>query len=161
CDGQCADCDVPGSEGLCSPVTGAARGPRPACMGGGTCGAQCNGEDTTQCSYPQADVACGAPTCQAGAETAQAFCDGAGICPPGEATACSSLVCNGSQCADACETDEDCLGDLICENSACVVDPLINAGDKGSCGCRIPGDSPRGGGSPWLLLLPVGFMLAR
>lgn len=162
CDSQCAACDVPGSEGTCTPVEGTPHGARAACEGSGSCAARCDGEDVTECSFPGAARACGAAVCESGVETAPSACDGEGRCARGEQTACESLLCDGTECSNTCQTDEDCPGNELCDGGACVTDPLIDAVDKGSCGCRIPGErTPGKSGWPLALLTPLALLVLR
>jgi alpha-tubulin suppressor-like RCC1 family protein len=96
CDGQCEACDVAGSEGTCSAVTGAPRGEREACTGAGSpCGGSCNGVDRAACEYPQTE--CRAASCTEKTKTVAATCQD-GVCPAEQTV----------QCAIECAAD-DCL----------------------------------------------------
>ncbi len=163
CDAQCAACDVPGSEGTCRATTGTVRGGRDACAGVGACGASCNGTDQNACAFPGAALSCGGPTCAAGQVTDTPTCSGDGRCTPGVVSSCPSLACgSASECATGCDSDEDCLGELICQDRVCVQDPLIDAVDKGSCGCRLPGArTPQNPSAPLILLAPLLLLVWR
>lgn len=162
CTEQCGACNVAGSEGTCSPVSGAVVGNRPACEGSGPCSAQCDGQDVRSCSFPGTETRCSAETCESGVETQPGRCGGDGSCVPGEAVSCPTLVCNGSECATSCSEDDECLGELVCVEGACIEDPFIDAVDKGSCGCRMVGDeAPGRSGLPLLLLLPATLLALR
>ncbi|MSP15505.1 MAG: hypothetical protein EXR73_02640, partial [Myxococcales bacterium] len=64
CVGQCEACGEPGSEGICSPATGAPRGVREACASdGGVCGGACDGVDPVACVFPADETECRAPSC--------------------------------------------------------------------------------------------------
>jgi hypothetical protein len=95
CDSQCAACDVAGSLGKCTRVTGKPHGTRKACDGGGSaCEGSCNGIDVLRCDYPSPTTECGA-TCEGGQLT-KSTCDGKGICVKQQATSCpANLACDG------------------------------------------------------------------
>lgn len=160
CDDRCAACDVPGLLGKCSPVTGSTHGGRPGCQGGGVCGAQCDGQNVTDCAFPDEGTSCSEPYCNSGTAVAASACDGAGQCRAGEATACASFACDGAECSDACTTDAECTRDLQCHDSKCVEPFKINAVDQGTCGCKVPGGSsePRGA---WLAFAAVAVWSLR
>jgi hypothetical protein len=157
CDDRCAACDVPGSLGKCSPVSGATHGGRAACQGGGVCGSQCDGKSVTDCAFPDQDTRCGDPYCSSGTQVAASSCDGMGQCKPGEQTACASFACDGAECSDACKTDADCTRSLQCHDSKCVEPYKINAVDEGTCGCRAPGGHPSGPGG-FLALAAISLL---
>lgn len=162
CTDQCAACNVRRSEGTCTANLGATQGGRAACLGSGTCGAVCDGTNTTDCSFPSAEITCGDAKCDGGIISDTPSCNGEGRCAVGTISACPSLLCDGAECAEACVEDSDCPGDKICVDGGCIADPLIHADDKGSCGCRIPGQkSPWKPGEPLLLLAPLLLMAWR
>src|SRR5438874_8262307 len=78
CNGQCQACDVAGSVGQCTPVSGAPHlngGARAACASdGSTCGGSCDGSNIAACAYPTAQ--CRGASCGSGTATASASCDG-------------------------------------------------------------------------------------
>ncbi|WP_245591992.1 choice-of-anchor A family protein [Cystobacter fuscus] len=62
CTEQCMACNVPGSVGTCSPVTGAPVGDRPACAAGDSvCGGSCDGTGAS-CSHPTSNIVVRQPT---------------------------------------------------------------------------------------------------
>jgi MYXO-CTERM domain-containing protein len=160
CDDRCAACDVPGSQGECTPVAGSTHGGRAGCQGGGVCGSQCDGKNVTDCAFADKDTSCGAAYCNSGSQVAASSCDGAGQCQPGEQTACASFACDGSECSDACQTDADCTLSMQCHEGTCGPASKINAVDQGTCGCRAPGSHPASHGG-WLALLGISLILAR
>lgn len=120
CNQQCEACDVAGSEGTCSPVVGEPHGSRPACLSdGGLCGGSCNGATRFTCEYPGAGVECRAATCDAGLATLQAFCTGAGSCPPEVTQDCAPFSCGVTACAGDCTVSQDCGPDEFCSAGLC------------------------------------------
>jgi hypothetical protein len=122
CGGQCQACDVTASLGICTPVTGAPHGSRPACAGeGDDCGGTCDGTLTTSCAYPDDTVECRAPSCTSGTAVLAASCDGAGACPPEQTQDCAPHACGATMCAGDCLTDDDCQADLWCSAGICTL----------------------------------------
>jgi len=121
CDEQCEACDVAGSEGTCSPVTGAPHGGRPTCAGVGTCQGQCDGADVTQCVLPGASTVCSESTCAAGVETTPGACDGAGTCQKGTTKPCGNYTCGPTACNTTCTTKAQCITGLECVSGVCMV----------------------------------------
>ncbi|HEY3359006.1 MAG TPA: thrombospondin type 3 repeat-containing protein [Polyangia bacterium] len=163
CDGQCEACDVAGHAGACTAVTGAPRGDRAACSGGGgTCGGRCDGVTRLACTAPGSETPCGAATCAGGVETPRGACDGAGACAPGAAHGCAPYACGATTCLTSCSGPAECAADAVCRAGACegdgpAPDDAGVAGDSGaaggdagrepasaSAGCRA---APSGGGS--------------
>ena len=133
CDGQCEACDVPGSAGTCTAVTGAPVAPRTACESdGGVCGGSCDGTRRNVCAYPADQVACRAPGCAAGTATLAASCDGAGHCPAVQTQVCAPLTCNAdaSACLGNCASDSECTSGNWCSGGVCV--PVL--ADGTACG---------------------------
>jgi hypothetical protein len=118
CAGQCEACDVSGSAGTCTAVTGAPHGAR-TCTGEGTmCGGQCDGTDVAACSYPTTKTACGS-TCSKNEET-DSTCDGQGGCVQGRAHTCDNFICaNSSTCKTSCVSDVDCIVGFACLSGKC------------------------------------------
>ena len=152
CGDQCAACDVPGSVGTCTPVVGGTHGGRAACGGVGTCGAACDGTVVASCSFAASDVSCGEPFCSAGLHGDAPLCDGAGVCAPAVSTECKSYQCDGADCSTACVHDTDCVKQLECRDGQCVPPRYIDAVDKGSCGCSLPGSTSRSPAGVFFLL---------
>jgi hypothetical protein len=117
CTGQCEACDVAGSAGTCSPVSGAPHGTRTACVAAGTgvCARMCDGKDRTKCNFAATTVECSAATCAAGTATAASSCDGAGNCPTPKSTSCAPYACGGTTCKTTCTLDADCGGANVCD----------------------------------------------
>ena len=152
CGEQCAACDVPGKVGTCSAVLGGSHGGRAACAGVGSCGALCDGEATASCSFAGDTVSCGEAFCSVGVKGAAPLCDGQGVCAPAETTECASFSCEGTECSSRCTQDSECTKQRVCDQGKCVAPTLINAVDKGSCGCSVPGSRPRAPAGLVLLL---------
>jgi len=164
CTDRCAACNNPDSLGTCSAVpAGPAYGFRAACEGTDTCGESCNGTDMTDCQVATTGTACGAEFCSLGVLTAAAQCDGAGRCSPGDEEACPSLACSSAtECSDNCVDDTQCIEGFVCRDGSCILDPVIEAEDKGSCGCRVPGDpSGRRPLTPLAFLVPLLLLAFR
>ncbi|MBX3249941.1 MAG: hypothetical protein KF901_22375 [Myxococcales bacterium] len=128
CAGQCEACDVEGSVGTCTAVTGAPRGGRAACATDGTlCGGSCDGATRDACAYPGAATMCRAGQCIEGVATAQASCNGAGSCPPEMTVECTPYLCGAEMCAGECATDADCALEAFCAGGMCL--PKLPNGD--------------------------------
>jgi hypothetical protein len=120
CDGQCEACDVAGSIGTCSAVTGPPHTGRAPCAGAGSaCAGSCDGATSrTACTtFPGAKVAC-ASAC-AGASLTDSVCDGQGGCVASGTHACpNGLVCqSATACTPRCASDADCLPGFVCDAS--------------------------------------------
>jgi hypothetical protein len=117
CTGQCESCGG-AAPGMCTPVTGAPQGSRPACQGAGTtCGGTCNGTQPATCTYPPGPTPCGS-TCTNGRQSAS-VCDGQGACTALNGTDCAPYVCGASACKTACATNADCASGYACKGQAC------------------------------------------
>ncbi|MEZ4369393.1 MAG: DNRLRE domain-containing protein [Polyangiaceae bacterium] len=129
CNGQCEACNLSGSEGACSPATGAPVGNRPSCADDGSvCGGSCNGVARTACAYPGSSTECRAASCATGTGTAtlNAGCNGAGACPGVQTLSCPSGMCVGDACGGDCTADGDCGVDEYCAAGVCQ--PTENLG---------------------------------
>lgn len=121
CTGQCEACNVEGSVGTCSAVTGAPRGDRPACDGDGSaCHGVCNGALRSACTFPSTQTPCRDAACEAGVAVEQAFCDGEGSCATTAPVDCAPFSCGPSACRGDCATDAQCSGDAYCKANKCV-----------------------------------------
>jgi hypothetical protein len=169
CEGQCAACDLDGAKGTCSPVSGAPRGGRAACLGWNTCKGVCDGVDMDACVYPGAETTCGESSCTDGIETSAGTCR-EGTCTAGVSSSCGDYACGGDRCRENCQVDGDCADGRTCVIGACVVPnappeqelPPSRSGELagGGFGCstaRTTG-APAGGASQ--LLLAGGLALA-
>ncbi len=133
CGGQCEACDVAGSLGTCSPVSGAPHGQRTACMGEGTCAAVCDGTAREACAFPGSTRECRAAACADGVATAPAACDGMGACPAQVTTPCTPYTCADTACRTSCTQDSDCAMGFTCLNGVCGSAPAdAGPGDAGS-----------------------------
>jgi len=121
CAGQCEACDVGGSAGTCSPVSGAVHGSRTACTGTGACKATCDGSDRTKCaSVPGTTVVCAAASCLVDTATPARYCDGLGSCAPVSTSKCDPYLCGPTACKTSCGTTADCATGYFCTGSTCV-----------------------------------------
>ena len=161
CDGTCEACDVGGDVGSCRALEGAPRGGRPACRGSGICGARCDGTSRVACEYTPPGTSCGSAVCGHGTRAESQSCDGAGRCVESERMQCPAFECDGSDCGTACLLDEDCTGDYVCNDRTCMVNPLVDAIDRGNCGCRVPGPRGAGGGVAVAIAAALGLALGR
>jgi hypothetical protein len=140
CGGQCQACDVVGSVGTCTTVSGQPHGARGICSGDGSvCSGSCNGTTTT-CSYPGTSAMCGSAACIAGVETLQGNCSGAGSCLPGATLGCQPFVCGPNACLTSCAADADCASGYSCGSGACL--PAVQITNV------IPNAGPATGGTP-------------
>jgi MYXO-CTERM domain-containing protein len=121
CSGQCESCNQTGSEGSCTPVTGAPQGIRPACASDGTkCGGSCNGATTDRCSYPDKTTSCRAASCANDVATLATSCSGDGRCPVAILQACGANTCSGTICGGGCTTDAGCASGQFCAGGVCI-----------------------------------------
>jgi hypothetical protein len=121
CTGQCEACDVEGSEGVCTAVSGDPHGGRDACGGSGECAGSCDGTETDECTMPGDETECSEGTCEDGVMTPPGTCDGAGWCEDVEDVPCDPYVCaDEHECLTSCEDVEDCAEGLECEDAECV-----------------------------------------
>ncbi|MGE0322425.1 MAG: DNRLRE domain-containing protein [Polyangiaceae bacterium] len=123
CSGQCEACDISGSLGLCSAVTGAPHGARTACTNDGTgCGGTCDGTNQAACAYPGNSTVCRAAACSAGIATVEARCSGSGNCPALQQQTCTPYTCHPSLplCDGDCTVDGDCPSPQYCLAGICA-----------------------------------------
>ncbi len=141
CTSLCEACDVSGSSGTCTAVTGQPHNSRPPCGGTGLgtiCGQACNGVDTTRCTYATATTACSADTCSGGTATHTGSCNFAGRCIFATST-CGVYACDATACKTTCAAMSDCAAGFHCAGSTCV--PLDGLGkacaDGSSCAAGL------------------------
>lgn len=136
CGGQCEACDVQGSGGTCTPVSGQPHdvgGSRSACAGDGSvCDGACNGSLTTACTYPGTGTSCRAASCTSGVATVGATCQGTGSCPAKQTVTCTPFVCGATACLGNCAGDVDCIVGDYCAGGVCK--PLLDNGK--ACGAN-------------------------
>lgn len=135
CDGPCAQCNREGAVGSCVPAIGQPVGGRAPCASDGSlCGGSCAG-DSLDCSYPAASTPCGGAHCEDGLASAEASCDGAGLCAPSDSRPCAPYGCGESDCKTSCETSSDCHAPAECVNGECkgTLDRGQACGSGGEC----------------------------
>ena len=136
CNGQCQACDVAGSEGTCTTLTGdLPHGGRAACPGFGACAATCDGTSATACSYASATITCGKASCsQNGQQLAAPLCNGAGSCQPAVESNCGSYACDppSGTCLTSCVLDTDCAAGFQCVNAKCQPQQDAGIADSGA-----------------------------
>ena len=148
CDGECAACDVGGSEGTCTNHANnndleLECGKCRTCNGAGACKVVALGQDPKEDCAQQSQTSCGYDgTCDGAAQcaywpfTAQCadaecggstffladFCSGDGVCSESGSISCCPYKCNGagSACRASCAEHSDCCADSYCLGSACV-----------------------------------------
>ncbi len=149
CDGQCEACDVGGSVGTCSGVTGAPHGSRAACpaaTGSDPCTARaCDpNKSLSDCAgYAGTAVSCRAQSCSGGIETFGASCDGSGQCPAVKTKECTPYVCGADACLDSCAKAGDCADGTVCDTTAglckpgssCIDDYTVQEAGKDPVSC--------------------------
>jgi hypothetical protein len=131
CNGQCEACDIVGSLGTCSEVSGVPHGSRTACNGAGA-GSKCGGSCGTQrsvCDYAGGTTLCNS-SCKSTTTVTDFYCDGNGACSSsGTDVACSgNLVCGGGACKQTCSGDPDCQTNFHCSTGTCVRNPESSYG---------------------------------
>jgi MYXO-CTERM domain-containing protein len=143
CKGQCEACDVPGSEGVCSPVQGDPHGDRPVCdHSGEECGGACDGVNSAACKYAAVGTSCGTTTCDNDLASSSE-CNGQGECKANKNTECSPYTCGTDDtCLSRCEQDADCSQGYGCDettqrclpaavSTTCSEDRLTSVGQNG------------------------------
>lgn len=131
CKGQCEACDVAGSEGTCTVVTGEPHGARTPCLGDGSaCNGTCGGTLRGACTFPNPQTVCRDAACDAttGSAVEQASCDGAGNCAVTDAIDCAPFVCGATACRGDCATDAQCTDAHYCKSGVCS--PIQKPGQK-------------------------------
>jgi hypothetical protein len=180
CNGQCQACNLVGSIGTCSTVTGAPIGGRPSCGGAGVCGGTCDGMHGFACTFPPATTMCGGASCSGGVAYAASHCDGAGACAAGATTACPG-GCSGTACAapvdggadgsapphdagaDGAAPPHDAGGDgasaPLDGSSADLARADGATGRAPSGGCSTGGRLPRN--APWIAIAMLALLFVR
>jgi hypothetical protein len=128
CLGQCEACNVTGSLGTCTAVSGTPHAPRLPCVSDGSlCGGTCDGAVRTSCTYPGAGTSCRDASCSNDQAVLEAFCDGVGSCPPEFRQSCAPYTCAGTTCAGDCASSRDCSSTEFCSANVCT--PKRNNGE--------------------------------
>jgi hypothetical protein len=123
CDGQCEACDVAGSSGTCTPVTGKPHGARAVCdaLADNDCGhTSCDGATRDKCDgfANGATTACGVASCTADRKLQKpGTCDGHGGCSYPDPASCVEYACDSTTlaCHTSCASDDDCGPDFKCD----------------------------------------------
>jgi hypothetical protein len=118
CSGECAACDVAGSLGTCTAVTGPPHGSRAACSATvDACGLNCNGSDTQACHITAPGTVCQPASCANGVGTTAGTCN-SGSCQGTSSVSCGLNVCAGAACGTTCATFQDCVSNAFCDMSS-------------------------------------------
>jgi MYXO-CTERM domain-containing protein len=145
CAGTCEACDVPGTAGTCTPISGAPK--HGTCPKGGTdaCAqAICDGKVGASCKgYVGAEVSCRDAGCASGNDVAAAKCNGSGACPAAVTHKCSPYACGAAACKDACRVDDECDTGFHCEartgqclpGAFCIDDRTLSSADGTQRSC--------------------------
>lgn len=125
CTDQCAACNVPNHQGVCSAVSGAPVGDRPACGGtDDTCRGVCDGVHTEACRFPDTTIVCrGSASCVDDEHSLPAgTCDGEGNCAEPVPVDCAPYLCIevSGACASHCTDDADCTDSFCNANGRCA-----------------------------------------
>ena len=169
CSGTCEACNVPGSEGTCSPVFGPPAntpfGPtKRVCARAGLddpeCAGQCDGRHRAACVPASVTATCGPETCNDGVATLRGTCDGYGRCTF-VTQACAPYACAPNGCRVDCTAPHHCAAGADCVDGRCV-----GASDQkiGGVGCALlEGDEHDDHGRAWATALAAlaVFGLAR
>jgi hypothetical protein len=126
CDGQCEACDVKGSEGTCTPVTGTPHGGRSVCdaLGATDCAkTACDGATRDKCGgfANGTTTTCGEDACTPDKSLQKhGACDGHGGCAMPDPTSCVEYACDpaAKTCKSRCAGDTDCGASFKCDTAA-------------------------------------------
>jgi hypothetical protein len=121
CAGECHACNVPGSEGTCTPIA-AGEDPADECAmePAATCGHDGTCDGAGACERYKVGTQCQPGSCNGSTETPASTCDATGACMGAAARACTGgSVCQGTSCATSCAADAACQIGFFCESGAC------------------------------------------
>jgi hypothetical protein len=147
CNGQCEACDVSGSEGTCSAVSGKPHNTRSACDDGAgdVCRAlACDGGvDRTKCvAYANGPTTtCAAASCVDGVETKASTC-GAGACNAGSKRPCTPYACDATACKNGCATEADCAKGYLCGSDGKCTPAAAKCSDDNASSIPPDGTQP-------------------
>lgn len=122
CKDRCTSCDLPGSEGTCSPVPeGVKARSASECPveDPSTCGRDGTCDGNGACRLYVASVTCKGGTCDSDAVSGAYVCDGKGVCKPGPVAVCYPYGCADGKCRDKCATDGECAAGGKCMENSC------------------------------------------
>ena len=123
CTGQCEACDVAGSEGTCSAVSGAPHGTRAACTGDGTaCDGACDGSDRTGCAYPTTGTSAARLPARAAWRPSRRTAPATATCPAMQQQVCPASCNSSGLCAGGCTTNSECGAGKYCSAGVCVAE---------------------------------------
>ena len=134
CNGGCKACNLPGSPGLCNPVTDGTPDPQGICVATlqtscGTTGS-CKGG---ACAYFAKGLNCKPALCAStSSETPVSTCDGAGTCSTPANVSCGTFICSSAACKATCASDADCVPPTTCVGNSCGLKPVGTACTTGS-----------------------------
>jgi hypothetical protein len=161
CGGVCEACDVPGKEGICSPIDGAPRDGHATCAPYLSCAAgACASSCATDAECASGDV-CFATLKRCGPARGLCKAEGYVVSPSGQVTDCSPYVCGPSgECLASCGTTLDCASGFACDepSKTCVQATPRDPGSSGGCAssAKVAGTS-----FGWLLVVAVAIARRR
>jgi hypothetical protein len=137
CTGSCEACDVEGTRGTCTPVSGTPHMGHPACPAAdpsNACSAlSCDGIDRNNCARRAgSEVTCREASCAAEVATLSATCDGSGACPAAITQSCQPYACGDVKCKTSCTADSDCKSGFVCDVKAGACTGGASCGPDGS-----------------------------
>ena len=134
CTGRCTSCNLPGSEGICTPVPQGVK-PRQAsecpAEAPATCGRDGTCDGNGGCELYVSGASCRAGVCDQQTVSGGNICDGNGSCKPGPARVCWPFGCASGDCLTTCTSDADCAAGVQCIGNSCGKLPNGRACDRG------------------------------
>ncbi|HEX2659820.1 MAG TPA: hypothetical protein VHU40_16160 [Polyangia bacterium] len=146
CTGSCEACDVGGSAGTCTAVSGSPHTGHNGCLGGGTaCAGSCTGASNGACSYPTGS--CGAASCTNATLTPAGTCGGGSCSVPAPHACTGGLVCaSATACKASCTTANDCTvaGSYCTSAGMCAPKKALGGGCGNNTECTSGNCAPGG-----------------
>ena len=136
CLGVCVACNLPGTEGTCTPIE-AGTDPDDECpTSAPVCGGQCDGQGA--CLAPAAaGVVCSERRCEDGLLLEPAECDGTGApCPAASGTPCpGAFGCtdDGTECRTSCTLASHCAAGANCVGGECITQVATRCSGPADC----------------------------